>query len=42
MIKDNWNIVKRKFVLEETDGTLIIHGDKDVIVPYKFGEKVAK
>lgn len=42
MIKDNWNIVKRKYVLEETDGTLIIHGDKDVIVPYKFGEKVAQ
>lgn len=42
MIKDNWNIRKRKSLLQQTNGVLIIHGDKDRIVPYHFGKTLAE
>lgn len=42
MVVDNWNIEDKISLLEETSGVMIMHGDRDFIVPYKFGVKLSK
>lgn len=41
MVRDRWDIVKRKDIIAQTDGVFIIHGDKDHIVPYNLGQQLS-